>query len=54
MRLMNVNGRMNAAKFIELLQRVIKGVDRPVFLIVDGHPNHRAVKVKIIVVSTEG
>ena len=54
MRFMTVNGRMNAAKFIEFLQRLIKGADRAVFLIVDGHPTHRAVKVKKFVASTEG
>jgi transposase len=54
MRFMTVNGRMNAAKFIEFLQRLMKGSDRPVFLIVDGHPTHRAVKVKKFVASTKG
>jgi transposase len=54
MRFMTVNGRMNAGKFIEFLQRLMKGANRPVFLIVDGHPTHRAVKVKKFVASTEG
>jgi transposase len=54
MRFMTVNGRMNAAKFIEFLQRLMKGSDHPVFLIVDGHPTHRAVKVKKFVASTKG
>jgi len=54
MRFMTVNGRMNASKFIEFLQRLLKGAERPVFLIVDGHPTHRAVKVKKFVASTQG
>jgi transposase len=54
MRFMTINGRMNADKFIEFLQRLIKGAKHPVFLIVDGHPTHRAVKVKKFVVSTKG
>jgi transposase len=54
MRFMTVNGRMNADKFIDFLQRLMKGVERPVFLIVDGHPTHRAVKVKQFVASTQG
>ncbi len=54
MRFMTVNGRMNATKFIEFLHRLMKGADRSVFLIVDGHPTHRAVKVKKFVASTEG
>jgi hypothetical protein len=33
MRFMTVTGRMNAAKFIEFLQRLMKGANRPVFLL---------------------
>jgi transposase len=54
MRFMTVDGRMNAAKFIEFLQRLMKGGENPVSLIVDGHPTHRAVKVKEFVTSTQG
>ena len=54
MRFMTVEGRMNADKFIEFLKRLINGATHPVFLIVDGHPTHRAVKVKKFVASTEG
>ncbi len=54
MRFMTVTGRMNAAKFIEFLQKLMKGTNRPVFLVVDGHPTHRAAKVKKFVASTEG
>jgi hypothetical protein len=46
MRFMTVTGHMNAAKFIEFLQKLMKGASQPVFLIVAGHPTHRATKVK--------
>lgn len=41
-RFMTVKGRVGAAKFIEFIKRLIHGVDRMVFLIVDGHPAHKA------------
>ena len=42
LRFMAVEGRVNASVFIEFIKRLIHGVDRMVFLIVDGHPAHRA------------
>ena len=53
-RFMTVDGRMNAEKFIEFLKRLIHNAPRPVFLIVDRHPAHRAKKVLKFVRSTEG
>ena len=53
-RFMTVEGRMNAEKFIEFLKRLIHNTSRPVFLIVDRHPSHRAKKVLAFVRSTEG
>jgi len=53
-RFMTVEGRMNAAKFIEFLKRLLHNAPRPVFLIVDRHPSHRAKKVLAFVRSTEG
>ena len=41
-RFMTVKGRVGAAQFIEFIKRLIHGVDRMVFLIVDGHPAHKA------------
>lgn len=41
-----VNGRVNAEVFIEFLKRLLHGRRRPVFLIVDGHPSHKAAMVK--------
>jgi transposase len=53
-RFMTVEGRMNAEKFIEFLKRLIHNAPRPVFLVVDRHPSHRAKKVLAFVRSTEG
>jgi transposase len=47
-------GRMNGDTFIEFLERLIHNAERPIFLIVDGHPSHRARKVLEFVESTEG
>lgn len=54
MRYMQVDGRMNAARFIDFLKRLIKGRKTPVFLIVDGHPSHKAKVVREYVRSTDG
>ncbi len=53
-RFMTVEGRMNAERFIEFLKRLLYNASRPVFLIVDRHPSHRAKKVLEFVRSTEG
>ncbi len=54
MRFMTVSGQMNAGKFIAFLQRLLHGAKRPVFVIVDGHPSHRARKVFDFIQSTHG
>jgi len=54
LRFMTLPGRMNATKFLEFLERLLEDADRPIFLIVDGHPSHRARKVFDFVRSTEG
>jgi len=41
-----VDGRVNAEVFIEFLNRLIHNRRKPVFLVVDGHPSHRAAKVR--------
>ena len=38
-------GSMNAAKFIEFLKALLDSVEGKIFLIVDGHPVHKAKKV---------
>jgi transposase len=45
-RFMTVEGRVNASVFREFLKRLIAGMDRKIFLIVDGHPAHKAKLVK--------
>jgi transposase len=44
-RFMTVKGRVGAAQFIEFIKRLLHGIDRMVFLIVDGHPTHKAKNV---------
>ena len=51
---MTIDGRLNANKFIDFLKRLIHNAERPIFLIVDGHPTHKAKKVKEYIESTEG
>jgi transposase len=41
-RFMTVRGRVNAAQFIDFIKRLIHGVQKVVFLIVDSHPAHKA------------
>jgi transposase len=54
MRFTTFTGRLNSDKFIEFLKRLIHNADKPVYLIVDGHPVHRSGKVRNFVLSTEG
>jgi len=54
MRFMTDEGRMNTGKFIEFLKRLLHNAKRPVFLIVDGYPTHRARKVFEFVRKTKG
>lgn len=49
-----INGRMTSGIFIDFLKSLIHGVDKPVFLIVDGHPVHKAKVVRNFVESTDG
>ena len=41
-RFMTVDGRVNASVFRDFLKRLITGMERKIFLIVDGHPAHKA------------
>ncbi len=41
-RFMTVDGSVNATVFREFLKRLIAGVTRKIFLVVDGHPMHKA------------
>jgi transposase len=45
-RFMTVEGRVTASVFRDFLKRLITGMQRKIFLIVDGHPTHRAKLVR--------
>ena len=51
---MVVCGGVNAGVFIGYLKRQLHGQRRPIYLTVDGHPSHRAKKVKDYVTSLRG
>lgn len=42
LRFMVVEGKVGAAIFIEFMKRLLIGALKPVYLIVDGHPSHKA------------
>jgi transposase len=54
MRFMVTKGRVTAHVFIDFCRRLIKNAKRPIFLIVDGHPTHRAKLTQEFVRSTNG
>jgi hypothetical protein len=45
-RFMLQEGTVGAKEFVEFLKRLMVNADKPVFLIVDGHPAHKAKLVK--------
>jgi len=53
-RFMVHDGAVNAGVFLTFLKRLMTGAEAPIFLIVDGHPIHKAAKVKRFVESTNG
>jgi transposase len=53
MRFMITKGRVGAKVFIDFLIRLIHNAKQPVFLVVDGHPAHRAKKVSQFVDSVK-
>ena len=53
LRFMIAKGRVTAAVFIEFLKRLLVGAPAPIFLIVDGHPTHRAKSVTRFVAAQE-
>ncbi|MBP8276481.1 MAG: IS630 family transposase [Propionivibrio sp.] len=53
-RFMVHEGSVTATVFREFLKRLMVGADRPVFVIVDGHPIHKAKIVKTYVESLNG
>src|SRR5512144_3025082 len=47
-------GTFTSATFIDFCQRLLHDADRPVFLVVDGHPTHRSRAMQDFVASTNG
>ena len=54
LRFMVTEQRLNASTFKEFLRRLLHGAERPIFLIVDGHPVHRSKAVCTFVENTQG
>jgi transposase len=54
MHFMIVQGSVNADRICEFLKRLMHGRQHKVFLIWDGHPTHRAKKVKLCIESYDG
>ncbi|MBS0175083.1 MAG: hypothetical protein JSR64_13680, partial [Nitrospira sp.] len=46
--------RIGATAFLEFLKRLMICADKPAFLIVDGHPIHKATLIKAYVESLNG
>jgi transposase len=53
MRFMVTKEKVGADTFMEFLKRLIHNAEKPIFLIVDGHPAHKAKKVKAFVESVK-
>jgi hypothetical protein len=48
------SGRFNTDKFIDCLKALMKYRKRPVYIITDGHPVHKAKRVKKYINDLEG
>jgi transposase len=54
LRFMIVEGKVAGKQFCDFLRRLTFRAERPIFLILDGHPVHRSAKVKGLVESMKG
>lgn len=54
LRFTTFTGSFTGARFIEFARKLMADTDGPVYLVVDGHPAHRARVVKDFVASTDG
>lgn len=54
LRFMVTDKRVNGPVFVEFLRRLLHNQERPVFLVVDGHPSHRSALVQRFVGTTKG
>ncbi len=54
LRFMCTKGNVTSPVFIEFLKRLVHNTEKPIYLIVDGHPTHKAKLTKEYVESTNG
>ncbi|MGD9529949.1 MAG: transposase [Dehalococcoidia bacterium] len=54
LRFSTFTGSFTGARFIEFAKKLMADTDGPIYLVVDGHPAHRAKLVKDFVASTDG
>jgi transposase len=54
MRFMTYAGKMKASVFCQFLKRLIHNASKKIFLILDGHPVHRSLRVKKFAQATKG
>ena len=54
LRFMVTDQRVNAATFIDFLRRLLVNAERPIYLVLDGHPVHRSKKMHDFVETQEG
>ena len=54
LRFMIIDGPVDAQKFCEFLRRLIKGAQKPIFLVLDNHPIHRSKRVKKLIEELDG
>ena len=54
LRFMLTEGRVTASVFVDFLKRLMVNAPAPIFLVVDGHPVHRAKTVKAFVKEQSG
>ena len=54
LRFMVTDQRVNASVFIDFLRRLLVNAERPIYLVLDGHPVHRSKKVRDFVERQDG
>jgi transposase len=54
LRFMVTDQRVNASVFIDFLRRLLVNAERPIYLVLDGHPVHRSKKVRDFVARQDG
>lgn len=54
LRFMVTESGLTAPLFIQFLERLIKGQEKPIYLVVDGHPVHKSKKVRDFIEEQNG